>query len=74
MLVLGRKQHARINIGADIEVVVLAVQGNRVRLGLIAYAEMPLFRGELQAHAEQTLPEKPLPVAARPPQTAGGPR
>jgi carbon storage regulator CsrA len=74
MLVLGRKQHERINIGADIEVVVLTVQGNRVRLGLIAPAEVPILRGELQAHAEQTLPGKPLPVAARPPATAGGPR
>ena len=47
MLVLSRKEGERIVIGSGIEVVVLNVVGNRVRLGVAAPREIPVHRGEL---------------------------
>jgi carbon storage regulator len=66
MLVLTRKTDERINIGPDIQVVVLAVQSSRVRLGLVAPAEMPILRGELQLEAEWPTPEDASGIAAPP--------
>ena len=47
MLVLGRKTGERIHIGDSIEVVVLAVRGNSVKLGITAPREIPVQRAEL---------------------------
>lgn len=47
MLVLTRKSGERIVIGGDIQVTVLHVQGNRVKLGLTGPSVMPIQRGEL---------------------------
>ncbi len=47
MLVLSRKPKESIRIGADIEVVVLEVHGDRVKLGFAAPAEVPIHRGEV---------------------------
>ena len=44
MLVLSRKKGERIVIGSGIEVVVLSVTGNRVRLGVAAPREVPVHR------------------------------
>ena len=46
MLVLSRKTDERIKIG-DIEVVVLEIQGNKVRLGINAPREISVVRTEL---------------------------
>lgn len=54
MLVLSRKPGQRIRIGRDVEVVVLKVSGNRIRLGIVAPAEIPIRRddiAEFEAHA-----------------------
>ncbi len=48
MLVLSRKKGQRIVIGAEIEVVVLEVRGNRVKLGIEGPAEVPIHRRELR--------------------------
>jgi carbon storage regulator len=45
MLVLTRKLGERISIGHDVEVVVLKVSGNRVRLGISAPPDIPIQRG-----------------------------
>jgi len=45
MLVLTRKTDERIVIGETVDVVVLSIQGNRVRLGISAPRETPIVRG-----------------------------
>lgn len=47
MLVLSRKRGEAVMIGGDIEVTVLEVQGNRVKLGLNGPAEVPIRRAEV---------------------------
>ena len=47
MLVLSRKAGESIVLGRSIEVFVLEVQGNRVRLGVQAPADVPIARKEI---------------------------
>ena len=47
MLVLSRKRGETIVIGRDIEVTVLEVRGDRVKLGFQGPAEVPIHRAEL---------------------------
>lgn len=47
MLVLSRKPAQRIQIGESIVVTVVRVDGNTVRLGIEAPAEVPVYRQEL---------------------------
>lgn len=56
MLVLTRKTNQSIMIGDDVEVSVLSVLGEKVRLGIQAPREVPVFRKEvyLEIHAERT--------------------
>ena len=56
MLVLSRKPRERIVIGNEIEVVVLEVQGNRVKLGINGPSEIPIHRGEVYARIERWQP------------------
>lgn len=48
MLVLSRKQGEKIVIGPNITLVVVGVQGDRVRLGIDAPPEVPILREELR--------------------------
>ena len=47
MLVLTRKSNQSIMIGDDIEVSVLSVVGEKVRIGIQAPADIPVFRTEI---------------------------
>ena len=47
MLVLTRKLNEIIRIGADISVVVVLIDRNKVRLGVKAPRNVPVFRSEL---------------------------
>ncbi len=47
MLVLSRKPNEAITIGHDIQIVVLEVRGDRVKLGFLAPAEVPIHRREV---------------------------
>ena len=47
MLVLSRKCGEVLVIGNDITVTVLAVDGDRVKLGVVAPAEVPVHREEI---------------------------
>jgi carbon storage regulator len=47
MLVLSRKPQEVLHIGGGIEVTVLEVKGNRVKLGIVAPRETSVLRGEL---------------------------
>ena len=53
MLVLTRKSNQSIMIGDDIEVSVLSVMGEKVRLGIRAPREVPVFRQEVYVEIEQ---------------------
>jgi carbon storage regulator len=54
MLVLTRKSNQSIMIGDDVEVTVLSVMGEKVRIGIQAPQEIPVFRKEiyLEIHRE----------------------
>jgi carbon storage regulator len=56
MLVLTRKSNQSIMIGDEIEVSVLSVMGEKVRIGIQAPQEVPVFRKEiyLEIHREGT--------------------
>ena len=46
MLVLSRQRHEAIRIG-DVEVVVVEIHGDKVRLGVTAPKEVPVHRQEV---------------------------
>ncbi|NBJ15344.1 MAG: carbon storage regulator CsrA [Dehalobacter sp. 4CP] len=69
MLVLSRKINERIMIGDDIEVVVVAVVGDQVRIGIEAPKDIKILRSEVyeevqnqnvKASAASKLPEADL--------------
>jgi carbon storage regulator len=59
MLVLTRKSNQSIMIGDDVEVSVLSVMGEKVRIGIQAPQEIPVFRKEiyLEIHREDGVGE-----------------
>lgn len=63
MLVLTRKVHQSIVIGNDVEVVVLEVRGEQVRLGIRAPKDVTVHRKEIfeqiQSHEGETPPDDP---------------
>lgn len=52
MLVLSRKEGDAIVIDGQIEVTVLRVEGNKVRIGITAPREVRVVRGELERFDE----------------------
>jgi carbon storage regulator len=53
MLVLTRKRNQSIMIGDDIEVSVLGVVGEKVRIGIDAPRDIPVFRKEVYLEIQQ---------------------
>jgi carbon storage regulator len=55
MLVLTRKSNQSIMIGDEIEISVLSIMGEKVRIGIQAPREIPVFRKEvyLEIQAER---------------------
>ncbi|MBQ4347276.1 MAG: carbon storage regulator [Firmicutes bacterium] len=47
MLILQRRANESIFIGENIEISVLAVEGNKVRVAIKAPSDIPILRGEL---------------------------
>jgi carbon storage regulator len=47
MLVLTRKKQESIHIGSDIEITILEIEGDRVKLGIKAPKASTILRGEL---------------------------
>jgi carbon storage regulator len=68
MLVLTRKSNQSIMIGDDVEVSVLSVMGDKVRIGIQAPQDIPVFRTEiyLEIHRDETerAPASTAPVVA----------
>ncbi|HEX6712798.1 MAG TPA: carbon storage regulator CsrA [Thermoleophilaceae bacterium] len=65
MLVLTRKSNQSIMIGDDVEVSVLAVMGEKVRIGISAPRDVPVFRKEvyLEIKLDETDGEQRAAVA-----------
>ena len=53
MLVLTRKTGQTIMIGDDIEITVLSIAGEKVRLGIRAPRDVPVFREEVTVQASE---------------------
>jgi carbon storage regulator len=51
MLILTRRPHQALIIGAEIEIKVLDIIGDRVRIGITAPREMKVLRQELKQDA-----------------------
>ena len=63
MLILSRKIGEQIRIAGDIVVVVKAIQGDRIKIGIEAPKTIRVLRGELQAC--------PLPATGHTPRLYG---
>ena len=57
MLVLTRKGNQSIMIGDDIEVSVLAIMGEKVRIGIDAPRSVPVFPKEVYLEIQETREE-----------------
>jgi carbon storage regulator len=53
MLVLTRKSNQSIMIGDEVEVSVLAIMGEKVRIGIDAPRKVPVFRKEVYLEIQQ---------------------
>ena len=53
MLVLTRKSNHSIMIGDDIEVSVLSIMGEKVRIGIQAPRDIPVFRKEVYLEIQE---------------------
>ena len=62
MLVLTRKSNQSIMIGDDIEVSVLSVMGDKVRIGIQAPQEVPVFRTEIYFEIHRKDGDAPMDV------------
>ncbi len=53
MLVLTRKSNQSIMVGDEIEISVLAIMGEKVRIGIEAPRSVPVFRKEVYVEIQQ---------------------
>ncbi|MCR5674556.1 MAG: carbon storage regulator CsrA [Lachnospiraceae bacterium] len=53
MLALSRKKNEAIVIGNSIEITVLEVRGDQVKLGIAAPKEVPIYRKEVYAQIQK---------------------
>ena len=58
MLVLTRKSNQSIMIGDEIEVSVLAIMGEKVRIGIEAPRSIPVLRKEVYLEIQQDQPQE----------------
>ena len=65
MLVLTRKSNQSIMIGDDIEVSVLSIMGEKVRIGIQAPRDIPVFRKEVYLEIQAERGEVVVPAGVR---------
>jgi carbon storage regulator len=53
MLVLARRVNDSIVIGDNVEIVVVEIKGDQVKLGIKAPKEVKVFRGEIHAEIQK---------------------
>lgn len=66
MLVLSRKRSERIVIGSKIQITVVKLEGNQVRLGIEAPDEVAIFRAELLNNFSEWGAPEPYPTSRSP--------
>ena len=59
MLVLTRKTNQSIMIGDEIEITVLSVSGDKVRIGIQAPRDISVFRQEVYENMDEKASETP---------------
>ena len=57
MLALSRKQGESIRIGGNIEITVLEVKGDQVKLGIAAPKSVPVYRKEIYVQIQEATRE-----------------
>jgi len=80
MLVLSRQRDESIMIGDDVEITIVDVRGDKVRLGITAPKQIPVHRREIydaiqrekaqKAEAEGQVPPQPSDEAPKPEEPA----
>jgi carbon storage regulator len=58
MLALTRKSNQKIRIGESIEISIVEIRGNQVKLGISAPDDVPILREELVSEPSKATPEK----------------
>ncbi len=53
MLALSRKQGEAVVIGSDVEITVLEIKGEQVKLGIAAPKSVPIYRKELYVQMKE---------------------
>lgn len=53
MLILTRRVQEALIIGGDIKVVVLKIEGDRVKIGIAARPDIPVYREELYVRGQE---------------------
>lgn len=53
MLALSRKQDESIMIGSDIEITVLEVKGDQIKIGVKAPKSVPIYRKEIYTQIQE---------------------
>ena len=53
MLALSRKQGESIMIGSDIEITVLEVKGEQIKIGISAPKSIPVYRKEIYSQIQE---------------------
>jgi carbon storage regulator len=59
MLVLSRKKNEKIRLGANIELVIVEIRGDKVRIGIEAPSSVPVYREEIYQILTQN--KEPIP-------------
>ena len=73
MLVLSRQRDESIMIGDNVQVTIVDIRGDKVRLGIVAPTEIPVHRKEVYEAIQREnrraagVSTEDLPVAASPP-------
>ena len=65
MLALSRKKNEAIVINNDIEITVLEVKGDQVKIGITAPKEVPIYRKEVYLQIQEANKAAVMPKAWR---------
>ncbi|MHB8697730.1 MAG: carbon storage regulator CsrA [Sulfuricaulis sp.] len=66
MLILTRRTGETLNIGNDVQVTVLGIKGNHVRIGVQAPNQVPVHREEIYERIQKEMKGTPSTQKMRP--------